>query len=76
MNCSNEIVLLHLGNFSIFRKKKTKRLQFFGNTVRDLEQRLSISKDSQVKLVGKDPHFKRRRFWVGSLLISLKAVEN
>ncbi|XP_068846905.1 coiled-coil domain-containing protein 152 [Capricornis sumatraensis] len=44
------------------QEEKDKEIAVLRNTIRDLEQRLSISKDSQVKLVGKDPHFKRRRF--------------
>ncbi|DAA17882.1 TPA: hypothetical protein BOS_19812 [Bos taurus] len=44
------------------QEEKDKEIAVLRNTVRDLEQRLSVSKDSQVKLVGKDPRFKRRRF--------------
>uniref|UniRef100_A0A8C6EDC3 Coiled-coil domain containing 152 n=1 Tax=Moschus moschiferus TaxID=68415 RepID=A0A8C6EDC3_MOSMO len=44
------------------QEEKDKEIAVLRNTVRDLEQRLSVSKDSQVKLVGKDSHFKRRRF--------------
>ncbi|XP_006067131.1 coiled-coil domain-containing protein 152 isoform X1 [Bubalus kerabau] len=44
------------------QQEKDKEIAVLRNTIRDLEQRLSVSKDSQVKLVGKDPHFKRRRF--------------
>ncbi|OWK02095.1 hypothetical protein Celaphus_00018023, partial [Cervus elaphus hippelaphus] len=51
------------------QEEKDKEIAVLRNTVHDLEQRLSVSKDSQVKpvgkdsqvkLVGKDSHFKRR----------------
>ncbi|KAM9106115.1 coiled-coil domain-containing protein 152 isoform 3-T3 [Megaptera novaeangliae] len=54
---------------SIYRRKlqhlqeeKNKEIAILRNTIHDLEQRLSVSKDSQFKLAGKDYHFKRRRF--------------
>ncbi|XP_057566428.1 coiled-coil domain-containing protein 152 [Hippopotamus amphibius kiboko] len=54
---------------SIYRRKlqhlqeeKNKEISILRNTIRDLEQRLSVSKDSQLELVGKASHFKHRRF--------------
>uniref|UniRef100_A0A8C3VVI5 Coiled-coil domain containing 152 n=1 Tax=Catagonus wagneri TaxID=51154 RepID=A0A8C3VVI5_9CETA len=54
---------------SIYRRKlqhlqeeKNKEIAILRNTIHDLEQRLSVSKDSHLKLVGKESHFKRRRF--------------
>nr|XP_045381028.1 coiled-coil domain-containing protein 152 [Camelus bactrianus] len=54
---------------SIYRRKlqhlqeeKNKEIATLRNTIHDLEQRLSVSKDSQLKFVGKDSQFKRRRF--------------
>ncbi|XP_007447693.1 coiled-coil domain-containing protein 152 [Neophocaena asiaeorientalis asiaeorientalis] len=54
---------------SIYRRKlqhlqeeKNKEIAVLRNTIHDLEQRLSVSKDSQFKLAGKDSYFKRRRF--------------
>ncbi|XP_004448277.1 coiled-coil domain-containing protein 152 [Dasypus novemcinctus] len=54
---------------SIYRRKlqhlqeeKNKEIAILRNTICDLEQRLSLSKDSHLKSVGKESHLKHRRF--------------
>ncbi|XP_049719053.1 coiled-coil domain-containing protein 152 [Elephas maximus indicus] len=54
---------------SIYRRKlqhlqeeKNKEIAILRNTIRDLEQRLSVDKVSPLKPVAKDCHLKRRRF--------------
>ncbi|CAK7303593.1 Coiled-coil domain-containing protein 152 [Vulpes lagopus] len=54
---------------SIYRRKlqhlqeeKNKEIAVLRNTIHDLEQRLSLDKDSQLKPIGKGSYLKRRRF--------------
>ncbi|KAM9106114.1 coiled-coil domain-containing protein 152 isoform 2-T2 [Megaptera novaeangliae] len=58
----HEIIKLQLEKLQHLQEEKNKEIAILRNTIHDLEQRLSVSKDSQFKLAGKDYHFKRRRF--------------
>ncbi|XP_078221662.1 coiled-coil domain-containing protein 152 isoform X3 [Callithrix jacchus] len=49
----NEIIKLQLEKLQHFQEEKNKEIAILRNTIRDLEQRLSV---------GKDSHLKRRRF--------------
>ncbi|KAB1281188.1 Coiled-coil domain-containing protein 152, partial [Camelus dromedarius] len=58
----SEIIKLQLEKLQHLQEEKNKEIATLRNTIHDLEQRLSVRKDSQLKFVGKDSQFKRRRF--------------
>ncbi|XP_004409209.1 PREDICTED: coiled-coil domain-containing protein 152 [Odobenus rosmarus divergens] len=58
----SEIIKLQLEKLQHLQEEKNREIAFLRNTVHDLEQRLSLGKDSQLNSTGKGSYLKRRRF--------------
>ncbi|XP_073747044.1 coiled-coil domain-containing protein 152 isoform X2 [Callorhinus ursinus] len=58
----SEIIKLQLEKLQHLQEEKNREIAFLRNTVHDLEQRLSLGKESQLNSTGKGSYLKRRRF--------------